>query len=228
MLRRLPRSRPRTAPGTTPEAPYAYAAQVYAHFVSQAERHARGWRWGMTGMTGFALLCGICLVYQSTRPTVTPYVIEVDTLGAVRSVGPAEVPYVPTEAAVASQVRQFILATRGLPVDGVVLHERWTQALAICTPRGYQKLLAYAEARQVQKDLGKKTVAVSINRTLKASDTSWDVRWTELTTDEHGQKLAEEVWSGLFTMTLRQPTTEAEVAASPLGIWIDDFSWTKQ
>src|SRR5262249_6516042 len=157
--------------------------------------HARGWRWGMVAMTGLALLFGICLAYQSTRPAVTPYVIEVDTLGAVRSAGPAEVPYVPTEATMVYRERQFILATRGLPVDGVVLHERWSQALAICTPRGSQKLLAYAEARQVQKDLGKKTVAVSISRTLKASETSWDVRWTELTTDEHGQKTAEEVWS---------------------------------
>jgi hypothetical protein len=40
-MARLPTTRPRTAPTRDADAPYGYASQIEAHFVTQAERHAR-------------------------------------------------------------------------------------------------------------------------------------------------------------------------------------------
>jgi hypothetical protein len=43
-MARMPPTRPRTAPPRPPDDPYGYAAQVEAHFVTQAERPARRWQ----------------------------------------------------------------------------------------------------------------------------------------------------------------------------------------
>src|SRR5713101_6682283 len=118
MFRKLPTTKPQTAPTSPGMPPYAHEAQVTANIVSQAERYARGWQYAFAVVLGLALIEGICLTVQSTRATVATHVVEVDTLGTVRTVQPADVPYVPTEAAVAKQVRDFITVTRGLTVDG--------------------------------------------------------------------------------------------------------------
>ena len=169
----------------------------------------------------------MCLAYQSTTATVAVDVVEVDTLGSVRSVQPADVPYVPTDAAVAKQVRDFITVTRGLSVDGKLLHDQWEWAFAICTQRAAQVLNAYAVERALHTKLGKEAIAVDITRVLRATETSWDVAWQETTVDKNGNQLTQEHWSGLFTVALRQPKTDVELRVNPLGIWIDALSWTK-
>ena len=55
----------------------------------------------------------------------------------------SEVSYVPTDAAMARQVREFLSGTRGLSPDPVVLHRSWEWAFAVVTARGGQQLAAY-------------------------------------------------------------------------------------
>jgi len=77
------------------------------------------------------------------QPAVTPYVSEVNATGVVCNVGPAKGSYIPTDAAMARQVREFLSGTRGLSPDPVVLHRSWEWAFAVVTARGGQQLAAY-------------------------------------------------------------------------------------
>jgi type IV secretion system protein TrbF len=231
-MRLFPRTRPRTAPTQAPDAPYGYAAQIEAHFVTQAHRHARAWQWGCVGLGTLAGIFGVCLLLQSMQATVTPYVVEVDQLGTVKTVGPAQVPYVPSEAVVRRHVREFVLATRSVSTDVIVVRRLAEWAFAVCTARGGQLLSAALSDRAINKDLGKKAVAVEIQRMVFQSDaqanpTTLDVTWQETTYSESGQVVTQETWSGLYTVIQRAPTTEAEVQANPLGLWIDHFSASK-
>lgn len=231
-MRLLPRTRPRTAPTQAPEAPYGYATQIEAHFVQQARRHARAWQWGCAGMAALAGLLGVCLMLQSMQATVTPYVVEVDALGTVKTVGPAQVPYVPSEAVLRRHVREFVLATRSVSTDVIVVRRVAEWAFAVCTARGAQVLAPALSERDINKDLGKKAVTVDVTRMVLHSDaaatpTTVDVTWQETTYDESGQVVKHETWSGLYTVVARPPTTEAELVQNPLGLWIDFFNTSK-
>ena len=48
------------------------------------------------------------VVRQSGRGTITPYVVEADTLGEVRAVGPAATAYEPTDAQIAYHLARFV------------------------------------------------------------------------------------------------------------------------
>src|SRR5262249_23306516 len=133
------------------------------------ERHARRYLWGMVIGWGVAVLFGICLTWKSMEATVVVHVVEVEAgTGVVRQVSPADVPYVPTDAAIARQVREVLLATRGLSTDPVMIHRQWDWAFSVVTQRGGQLLAAYGQERGFQKDIGKKATSIEITRTLRA------------------------------------------------------------
>ena|SRR5215510_6216956 len=133
-MARLPTTRPRTAPTRDADDLYGYTSQIEAQFVTQAERHARRYLWGMIIGWGVAVLFGLCLTWKSMEATVVVHVVEVEAgTGVVRQVSPADVPYVPTDAAIARQVREVLLATRGLSTDPVMIHRQWDWAFSVVT-----------------------------------------------------------------------------------------------
>src|SRR3546814_1109051 len=74
----------------SPATPYQRAAQVWDERIGSARVQARSWRWMAFGCLGLALVVVSGLLWQLGRSTVTPYVVEVDTLGQVRAVGRSE------------------------------------------------------------------------------------------------------------------------------------------
>lgn len=57
------------------------------------------------------------------------------------------------------------------------------------------------------------------------SPRTFDIQWRE-TRSINGQRGAPERWRGLITTTTRTPRTEAELFKNPLGLFIEDVSWT--
>ena len=84
-----------------PETPYQRAAQVWDDRIGSARVQARNWRLMAFGCLALAIGLSGGVVWQAGRSTITPYVVEVDTLGEVRAVGPAVTAYEPTDAQIA-------------------------------------------------------------------------------------------------------------------------------
>jgi len=61
------------------------------------------------------------LIWQSARSIVTPYVVEVDSLGDVRSVGAVDEHYRPTDAQIAIISSASIRDVRSIPLDPIVV-----------------------------------------------------------------------------------------------------------
>src|SRR3546814_2242660 len=120
------------------------SAQVWDERIGSARVQARSWRWMAFGCLGLALVVVSGLLWQLGRSTVTPYVVEVDTLGQVRAVGPALEEYQPTDAQIAHELERFIRNVRSLPLDPVVLRADWLEAYDYATARGATTLNAYA------------------------------------------------------------------------------------
>ena len=106
-----------------PETPYQKAAQVWDERIGSARVQARNWRlmaFGCLLLSG-GLAAG--LVWQSTKGTVTPWVVEIDHLGQAQAVAPASPFYQPTDPQIAFHLARFIEDVRGLPSDAVVLRQ---------------------------------------------------------------------------------------------------------
>jgi type IV secretory pathway TrbF-like protein len=119
------------------------------------------------------------LVWRSAQSIVTPYVIEVDNAGQVRAVGEAATPYQPSDAQIAYHLGRFMALVRSLSIDPIVVRQNWLDAYDYTTDKGAAVLNEYARTNDPFARIGKESVTVQITSVTRASDTSFNVRWTE-------------------------------------------------
>ena len=60
------------------------------------------------------------------------------------------------------------------------------------------------------------------------SKNSYQVRWNESIFNSQGAPVDDYKMTGIFTITYIEPKTEKEILENPLGIYIKDFSWSKE
>ena len=64
------------------------------------------------GCLSLALMMAVGLVWRSAQSIVTPYIVEVDQAGQVRTVGEAASPYRPGDAQIAHHLARFVTLVR--------------------------------------------------------------------------------------------------------------------
>lgn len=221
--------RPQVRYSETPEPVTAYqaAGQVWDERIGSARVQARNWRFMAFGCLSLALLMGGGLLWRSAQSIVTPYVVEVDAAGQVRAVGEAAAPYKPTDAQIAFHLARFITDVRSLSIDPVVVRQNWLEAYDYTTDRGAATLNEYARANDPFSRVGQNTVAVEITSVVRASDSSFQVRWIERSFT-NGSPAGMERWTAVLTIALQQPRTEARLRKNPLGIYVNGLSWSRE
>lgn len=224
---RLKRAGIRYSQTPAPATPYQKAAQVWDERIGAARVQARNWRLMAFGCLLLSLIVVGGLLWQLGRSTVTPYVVEVDAHGEVRAVGPALETYQPSDAQIARELERFIRNVRALPLDPVVLRNNWLEAYDYASDRGAAALNAYARAHDPFTRVGKATVAVEVTSVVRASDASFQVRWTERSA-VNGTPATTERWTGIVTL-VRQPPRDAErLRKNPWGIYVDGLDWSRE
>ncbi len=224
LFKRTPQRYGRTPP---PETPYQAAGQLWDERIGSARVQAYNWRRAFFGL--FALTCGsVCgNVLQGLQSKITPYVVEVDRNGEVRAVGPAEQNYQPGDAQIAEDLRNFIQNVRSLSSDGVVVRQRWDKAYDHLTKNGRQFFDSYGRADKPLAGFGEKTVLVQPTSVVRASPTSFQVRWTEHTF-ERGALAKTERWTAILTLKHIKPKTEAQLDRNPSGLYVDGVDWSQE
>ena len=176
---RFKRPQVRYADTPQPATPYQSAAQVWDDRIGSARVQAKNWRRFMAfGCLTLAVLMAGGLVWRSAQSIVTPYVIEVDNAGQVRAVGEAATPYRPNDAQIATTWalhRPGALAVH----RPIVVRQNWLDAYDYTTDKGAVVLNEYARVNDPFARIGKESVTVQITSVTRASDTSFNVRWTE-------------------------------------------------
>lgn len=211
----------------TPVTPYQAAAQVWDERLGTSRVQAKNWRLMAFGCLGLAILMAAGLVWRSAQSSVTPYVVEVDKAGQVRAVGEAVGDYQPTDALIAHHLARFITLVRSLSIDPVVVRENWLAAYHYTTDRGATTLNEFARSHDPFSRVGKESIAVEITSVVRASDTSFQVRW-----DEHhyvnGASAGIERWTAVLSIVLQPPRTEEKLRKNPLGIYVNSLSWVRE
>ncbi|MEQ7874281.1 conjugal transfer protein TrbF [Sphingomonas sp. ASV193] len=215
--------------GTTPvpETPYQRAGQVWDERIGAARVQARNWRLMALGgmILSGALTAG--LLWQSTQSRVTPYVVEVDRLGEARAVAPVDPDYRPTDPQIAWHLARFIKNVRTISLDPVLMRENWLSAYDFVTPRGALFLNEQARAADPFAHLGERTVSVTVTSVVRASDRSFQVKWTE-SQFERGSLADTARWTAILTVKVSTPTTAEALRKNPLGLFVDAVDWARE
>lgn len=170
------------------------------------------------------------LVIESTKSSVAPYIIEVDsTTGMARNVGTVEgQAYQPKEAEIKYFLGEFIKNTREIPLDPVVYKQKWYKAYTFLTKSSAEKMQAQVEMENPAQYLGKKTVQCNIVVVVKMSENSYQVRWTEEEFSIGAGKKTVIPMTGIFTVLVSTPKDEGTLQNNPLGIYFTDFNWSRE
>ncbi len=221
--------RPRVRYSETPEpiTPYQAAGQVWDERIGIARVQAKNWRLMAFGSLLLALLMAGGLVWRSAQSIVTPYVIEVDQAGQVRAVGEAAAPYKPADAQIALHLARFISDVRSLSIDPIVVRQSWLEAYDYTTDKGAAVLNDYARTNDPFSRIGQQSVAVQVNSVVRASDSSFQVRWTERRY-VNGEAAGLDRWTAVVSIVLQTPRTEERLRKNPLGIYVNGLSWTRE
>jgi len=210
-----------------PETPFQRAGQLWDERIGSARVQARNWR--VMAFGGLVLSCGMAggLIWQSMQSRVTPYVVEVDRLGEARAVSAADVNFRPTDPQIAWHLAHFIEQVRSVSLDPVLMRRDWLSAYDFVTRRGAIALGDYARAANPFANLGEKTVSVQVTSVVRASDQSFQVKWTE-TAFDHGAQSGVSHWTGILTVRLKPPASADILRRNPLGLYVDAIDWSRE
>src|ERR1035441_4186468 len=210
-----------------PSTPYQAAGQMWDDRIGSARVQARNWQLMAvcTSLLSVALVGG--LVWQSTRFKITPYIVEIDGQGEVKGVGPVTDHYQPTDAQIAHTLERFIRDVRSIPIDPVVLRDNWLEAYDFTTQRGAVALNEFARANDPFAKVGESSVAVEVTSVVRASPSSFQVRWVEHKVT-NGTASVTERWTAILTIVMRPPRDESHLRKNPLGLYIDGLNWSQE
>jgi len=215
--------------GRTPEpvTPYQKAAQAWDERIGSARVQARNWR--LIAFGGLFLSAGLSggLLWQSLQSRVVPYVVEVDRLGEARAVAPADRPYEPTDPQIAWHLGRFIANLRSVTLDPVLMRANWLSAYDFATQRGALFLGEYARSANPFADIGRRTVSVQVTSVVRASDRSFQVKWTE-SEFERGSLAGTSHWTAILSIVVKPPRTADTLRKNPLGLYVDAIDWSRE
>lgn len=214
-----------------PESPAARAARKWDEREGEIIVQNYNLRRLLVGLLAVVMVMTVGLVYKSLSANVMPYIVEVDTTtGAVRNVGTVEesAHYQPTEEVYKYFLSKFLKNTREMPLDPVVYKENLSTAYGFLTKNAALKLQTMLKSEKTTEKFGHQTVQINISTILAMEGGhSYQIRWNEeVFTIGTGEKKVTP-YSGIFTIQIIKSDDETQLLINPLGMYISDFSWSK-
>jgi len=189
-----------------------------------------------------ALLVGLAgvggIIYIGSQTKFVPHIIEVDKLGQPIAIGAAEgLNEANKQLVIRARLTSLISDARLVTPDAQIQSDAVYRVYASITHNdpAMAKMNQWYNSSDKSTPFvraQKETVSVQIDSALPLSDETWQLDWTETTRDRQGfETKPPEKWRALITVYLVAPTpetTEEQLFKNPLGIYVKDFSWSKQ
>jgi type IV secretion system protein TrbF len=219
-------------PSDSAETAYAKARQEWDNRMGATVVQAHNWRLIAFGEIGLLLAAMLGLVYLGAQPKAIPHIVQVDKVGAPTYLGPidrvSQADVSPSSASLQYHLRRFVADTREISSDVAVLKRNWLDAYKLVTPNAANQLNAYVRDSDPFKRLEAQVrVSVQVNVVVPISKETWQVDWTETSWDDTGNSTGSAIWRGNFRILLRTPESEEDLAANPLGLFIDELHWAR-
>jgi type IV secretory pathway TrbF-like protein len=211
---------------TEPDTPYREAQQLWDRRMGSVVSQARSYRTMAFGGLVLSGALAAATIALALRPAAVPFVIEANATGEARLIGPAMSAYEPGDAQISWHLARFVEKIRNLPSDPVVVRQNWLSAYDWATQAGAQALNAMAETNDPFAQVGKTTVAVEVLSVVRASPTSFNLRWRE-STYNNGTLVKVDRYTGVATIVIDPPSTPDRLQKNPLGLYVHAFTWSK-
>jgi type IV secretion system protein TrbF len=210
-----------------PETPYQKAGQLWDERIGSARVQARNWRLMAFGGLFLSTALSGGLLWQSMQSRVVPYVVAVDHLGEPQAISLASATYQPTDPQIAWHLAKFIANVRGLSLDPVVVRDNWLAAYDVVTDRGSLFLSDHARSANPFGQGANKTVSIQVTSVVRASETSFQVKWSE-SQYERGSLASTSHWTAILTVIIQPPKIAEVLRKNPLGLYVDAIAWSRE
>jgi type IV secretion system protein TrbF len=228
----LLRPQSRKQPAAHVATPYNAAGEEWKHLVGGPLRQAHSWRLAFFGLLAVCALVVGGLVWQSSKATVVPYLIEHDTVtGEHRTLGPvAETStYVPKVNEVRRDLSDWVSNVRSVPLDPVVVKRNWQRAYAFTRQSAAASLTVWANSEPRLQAVGRETVEVQVTAITPIQNSmSYQARWHEVIRGPEGAIKEQANWTATVTLDeFKAPRDDYGLSVNPLGIYIKSYQWTR-
>jgi type IV secretion system protein TrbF len=197
----------------------------YGDLISRA----RNWRAAAFLALLVAIVEAAGLVAVSARAKSVPFVVAVDSLGHVVAAGRADEAPAIDDRMKQAALYEWVQNLRMVISDPLVQRRSIDRVYAMIGQGSAAQMLITAWYRDhTPFDRAQtETVSVEVSTVLAASDRSYEAEWTETTRDRSGTVVDTQNWKGVFTIAVNPPTDEKLAHLNPLGIYVEDASWSK-
>lgn len=212
------------------ETRYRKARQEWDRRMGTAVLQARNWRLATLLALGVVLVAVVGIIYLGAQPKAIPHIVQVDRMGAPTYLGPVGQSlreYKPSDASLKYHLRRFISSTRSISSDPAVMKRNWIDAYTLITQNAANHLNAYAQETDPFKRREQERITVDVASIVQLSADTWQADWIEKAWDKAGSEIGSSVWRGTFRVIVRTPESEEQLASNPIGLFIDEFHWSK-
>ena len=220
---------PTYKPDGIPLTPFLKAKEMWDNRIGSARVQAYNWRLTCFATLGLCFVLILGLIYQSAKSSVAPYIVEVGPGGEVLAVTKAvQANRSPNDPEIRYFLAKWIKDVRSLPLDAVVKKQSWISAYGSMRQKAALKMNEIVRKDDPMSNIGEETISVTPAAIVKMSDKTYQIRWTEDVFSKEGSPKQSYRMTGLITIDFTQPTNEKEIMTNPLGLYISDFSWSKE
>lgn len=189
-------------------------------------------------MRAFQIVCALLAIsigfngYYSTQSRFIPYFIAYDKLGHVVNVGIVNqsnqldvkritrsvmMGWVENARAVISDKREM-----KRKIDAVYAHVGATSKVK-------KQLDSYYKERQVFDLAANQTIAAEVTLAIARAGNTFEIEWNESRMSQAGESIGmPERWKAIISFELQALDKEDAIRANPTGIFVTEFSWSKQ
>ncbi len=213
--------------------PFVAARNEFTNAFGDLATGKRNWQVISYALVGLLTLVTIGYVRLAASSRVVPYVVQVDRLGQVVTVGAADELKRPDQRLIASQLAQFVRAIRTvLPAAAAAAEaELLRRGYAFAAPGAAAFLNDYfANPVNDPRVLGLRlTRQVDVTGVLRVPDSDvWRLQWTETERSaQPGGLMRAVAWEGYVTVKLAPLATAETLQDNPLGVSVTSLNWTQ-
>ena len=220
-----------------PANPYLNAKRAWNNHTKGVMNAVRMWQ----SVALLSLMITLAAVggalHIASQSKFVPYVIEVDKLGQSMAVAPAQLAVSVDERVVHASLAAFMSNARLVTPDIALQRKAIFAVYAMMNaddPAAVKmtEWLNGNEANNPFHRAAKETVETEIVSVIPQSPDTWQIEWNEKVFDRQGVPIAPPYrMRALATVAITAPTSatsEEKIRQNPLGVFVRDFSWSKQ
>lgn len=219
------------------ENPYLAARRTWNEHVGGIVSSRQTWQ--VLGILSLliALASVAGIIHIGSQSKFVPYIVRVDKLGQAVAVAPAQRAAPADPRVIEASVASFISDGRLVTPDVALQRKAVFRVYSMLAPNDpatakMNEWLNGTEDSSPFKRAAKETVSIEIATVLPQTPETWQVDWVETTRDRQGVVKGQPFrMRALVTVYVVEPTTnttEEQVRNNPIGIYVRDFSWSKQ